>query len=110
MIDVAQAIDEEAVPVTIISRGPATYDRRGNAILGPQSVTNALAALQPVSGRTLQDLPEGLRNDAALVGWSRSTVAVDNEIVYGGSTYRVTQVWPRPADGFCKFVLKGVTD
>jgi hypothetical protein len=65
-----------------------------------------MAAIQPVSGRLLQDLPEGLRSEVSYAGWSRTMVAEGYEIIYGGSTYRVAHVWPRPMDGFNKFVLK----
>lgn len=104
-MDVAAAIDAEAVAVTRRTRGTATYDSGGNAVPGAASDTSIQAALQPMSGKRLLDLPEGLRAEASLLGWSRASVAVSDEIIYGGATYRVLHVWPRPADGFTKFAL-----
>lgn len=107
MSDVAEAIDAEAVPVTFQAPSGATYDARGNAVPGaaPDPVPG-MAAVQPASGRMLQDLPEGLRPEVSMVGWSRTMVALKWEVVYGGETYRVVHTWPRPADGFTKFAMK----
>jgi hypothetical protein len=107
MSDAAEAIDAEAVPVTFRPPAAATYDAGGNAIFGtaPDPVPG-MAAVQPASGRVLQDLPEGIRAEVSMVGWSRTAVALKWEVVYGGETYRVVHVWPRPADGFTKFAMK----
>lgn len=106
MSDVAEAIDAEAVPVTFQPPAGATYDRKGNAVpAAAPAPVSGWAAVQPVSGRVLQDLPEGLRAEVSMVGWSRTMVALKWEIIYGGETYRVVHVWPRPADGFCKFAM-----
>lgn len=106
MSDVAEAIDAEAVPVTFQAPAGATYDTKGNAVRddAPDPVSG-MAAVQPASGRMLQDLPEGLRAEVSMVGWSRTMVAVKWEVVYGGETFRVVHTWPRPADGFTKFAM-----
>lgn len=108
-MDVAEAIDGEAVPVTFQLPAGSTYDPRGNAVraAAPDPVPGA-AAIQPASGRMLMDLPEGLRAEVSMVGWSRTMVAVNWEIIYDGENYRVVHTWPRPADGFTKFALKRV--
>ena len=111
MIDVAEAIDDEAEPVTLTVY-PVTpggkYDGKGNAIRAVGVVTTILAAIQPVSGRQLKDVPEGIIKEVSNVGWSRTPVAVNNEIGYGGETFRVTWTWPRPRDGFTKFTLRKI--
>ena len=106
MTDVAEAIDGEAVPVVFWPPAGATYDARGNAVpeARPAQVAG-MAAVQPASGRMLQDLPEGIRGEVSMVGWSRTMVALKWEIIYGGETYRVVHVWPRPMDGFSKFAM-----
>ena len=109
MSDVAEAIDAEAVPVTFQAPATATYDTKGNAVPGAAPApVSGMAAVQPASGRLLQDLPEGLRAEVSMVGWSRTMVAVKWEVGYGGETYRVVHTWPRPADGFTKFAMKRV--
>lgn len=108
MSDVAEAIDEEAVPVTLlrVAQAGAAYDARGNAIAAAAvSPTTILAAMQPAEGRLLRDLPEGVRNDVAFLGWSREEVAVGAVIGYRDHTLKVIQVWPRPEDGFTKFAM-----
>lgn len=106
-MDVAEAIDDEAVPVVFKPPAGATYTKGGDALPGaaPDPVPG-MAAVQPSSGRLLQDLPEGLRAEVSMVGWSRTMVALKWEVVYGGNIYRVVHVWERPADGFCKFAMK----
>lgn len=109
-VDVAEAIDDEAVSVVFkpLVLG-SDYDPRGNPVVpeapGPLP---GWAAVQPVNGRMLLDLPEGLRSDVSMVGWSRTMVAEKWEIIYGAETYRIVHVWPRPADGFSKFAMKRV--
>ena len=106
MSDVASAIDAEAVSVTFQPPAVATYDSKGNAVLGDDpDALDGLAAIQPASGRMLQDIPEGLRAEVTMVGWSRTMVALKWKVVYGGETFRVVHTWPRPADGFTKFAM-----
>lgn len=102
-MDVAIAIDAEAVPVTFRDRMAVAYDSRGRAIPVAPADTSGMAAIQPVSGHVLRDLPEGLRTDVSHVGWTRYAVAPGLEIIYGALTYRVVHIWPRPGDGFTKF-------
>lgn len=108
-VDVAEAIDDEAVPVVFQAPAAATYSTRGVAVSGvaPDPLPG-MAAVQPASGRVLLDLPEGLRKEVSMVGWSRTMVADKWEVIYGAETYRVVHVWPRPADGFSKFAMKRV--
>lgn len=104
-VDVALAIDAESEPVTWTSVSAGTYDARGNGIPGAQTDTQTRAAIQPITGRELQDLPEGVRAQVSMVGWTRASVAVDDEIVYRGDTYRVFAAKPRPMDGFTRIAL-----
>lgn len=103
--DVAMAIDAESEVITWITRAAGTFDARGNGILGAQGSTQARAAVQPISGRELQDLPEGVRAEVTMVAWTRSSVAVDDEIVYRGDVYRVYAARPRPMDGFTRIAI-----
>lgn len=104
-IDVALAIDAEAEDVTWRPRGADIFDARGNGVPGVRADVPGRAAIQPTNGRNIQDLPEGVREEAMYVGWTRSTVAVDDHIVYRGDTYRVIAAKPRPMDGFTRIAL-----
>lgn len=106
MIDVAIAIDAEAVTVVHKTRAPDSYDTRGNAVFGAANDdVNIQASVQPVSGRVLQDLPEGVRFQVNYVMWTRTSVNEDDTIGYNGQDYRVLHIWPRPMDGFRKAAL-----
>ena len=108
MIDVAEAIDAEAEACTFYQPGNDDYDEDGRAIIGGLEAHPAYAAVQPVSGRVLLDLPEGLRSEVSMVGWSRMMVDVNWQMEQHGVRYRVRHLWPRPLDGFGKFALSRI--
>lgn len=98
MIDVAIAIDGEAVNVTLTRAGGSRVNHRW--VKGTPSTSTISGAIQPASGRQLEDLPDGIRNEARWLIWSRSELRLDDEIGHGGSRYRVMHVWPRMEGGF----------
>lgn len=109
-MDVAEAIDAESVPALLRPKADAGYNpRTGKAQTGVQPADiPIMAAIQPASGRALQDLPEGLRAEVSYIVWSRTTVALKDELIYLGAAYRIVHVWPRPQDGFNRFAIKRV--
>ena len=98
MIDVAIAIDGEAVNVSLTRRAAGANDDDGNWVPGAPTTSTIRAAIQPASGRQLEDLPDGIRNEARWLVWSRAEIRLDDEITHAGSRYRIMHVWPR-ADG-----------
>jgi hypothetical protein len=106
MSDIALAIDAEAVTMTHKTRDADSYNTSGNAVLGAANPdVDIQAAVQPVSGRVLQDLPEGVRSQVNYVLWTRASVNEGDTIGYNGQDYRVLHVWPRPIDGFRKAAI-----
>ena len=105
MIDVAIAIDGEAVPVTITTLAAGSYNDTGDWVEGSATSTSIMATIQPVSGNQLKDMPEGIRTEAGWVAWSRSVIALDDVITSSGVTYRVLYVWPRAEGGFYRAAL-----
>lgn len=106
-IDVAIAIDAEAVDVTYypVAAAGGAYNQAGVWVPGGVSGSTIRAAIQPASGRILQELPEGVRTDARFTGWSRTAVREADEIGYASERWRIIYVWPRPADGFTRFAM-----
>ena len=100
MIDVAIAIDGEAVNVTLTREAAGHYDDDGNWVPGEPTNSTISAAIQPASGRQLEDLPDGIRNEARWLVWSRSELRLDDKITHAGSSDRVMHVWPRADGGF----------
>lgn len=100
MIDVAIAIDGEAVNVSLTREAAGDHDGDGNWVPGSATTSTIRAAIQPASGRQLEDLPDGIRNEARWLVWSRSEIRLDDEIGHAGSRYRVMHVWPRLEGGF----------
>lgn len=106
MNEVAIAIDAESITLVHYVRRDDFYDKQGNAVRGKNNPpSNIRGAIQPVYGRILQDLPEGVRSNANYVIWTRASVNEDDTILYNGQNYRVLHIWPRPIDGFSKAVL-----
>ncbi|MBN9074299.1 MAG: hypothetical protein J0H34_22405 [Rhizobiales bacterium] len=105
MIDVAIAIDGEAVNVSLTRKAAGDYNADGEFVPGAPSTSTIRAAVQPASGRQLMDLPEGIRNEARWLAWSRSEIRLDDEMTQGGSRYRVMFVWPRAESGFWRAAM-----
>lgn len=99
MIDVAEAIDEEAVFVTLTTTAAGGYNDDGDYVPGSSTTETISAAIQPTNGNQLMDMPEGIRTEAKWMAWSRSEIAVDDEITASAVVYRVLFVWPRVHDG-----------
>lgn len=105
MIDVAVAIDGEAVNVTRARNVGGTYDDDGNYVPGGPSSVTIRAAIQPVKGNQLMDMPEGIRTEAQWMAWSRSDMRVDDRITASAIAYRVLYAWPRAEGGFYRAAL-----
>ena len=106
MIDVAIAIDAEAVNVTRTRAGSGgTWNENGEwEPAGPVSET-IRAAIQPVKGNQLMDMPEGVRAEAGWIVWSRSEIILSDIITKGATSYRVVFAWPREDGGFFRAAL-----
>ena len=105
MIDVAIAIDGEARNVTLTTRAAGAYNDDGDFVQGAPTSATIRAAIFPASGNQLRDMPEGIRTEAGWVCWSRSALAVDDQIAADGITYRILYAWPRPEGGFHRAAL-----
>lgn len=117
-MDVAIAIDAEAVNVThrtVAAAGGAWNDVGDWVPAAPTNPTIKMA-MQPaggqisgsrgtVNGNALLDLPEGVRQEARWLGWTRAAVVLNDEIQYVGKWYRVLFAWPRAQDGFTRVAL-----
>ncbi len=106
-MDVAIAIDAEAVTVAYRAVGAgAGYDAStGKANAAVVAPVNIKAAIQPASGAVLMQVPEGLRSEVQYTAWSRTVVALNGQIDYGGRAFKIIYLWPRPMDGFNRFAL-----
>lgn len=95
--------------ITVSRRAADGYDADGNGVKGAQGdPVAARAAVQPVSGATLRDMPEGLRTSAVYQIFTRFDLQVDDVVTYAGDTFRVSQVWARRQHEFTKAVVGNV--
>lgn len=105
MIDVAIAIDAEAVSVTHTKHAAGAFNADGDFVAGAATTSTIKAAIFPISGNDLRDLEEGTRTEAEWTMWTRSAVAIDDQVAYAGVTYRVLKVRPRAEGGFYRAIL-----
>jgi|TARA_R100000049_G_C1932626_1_gene76487 hypothetical protein len=111
MTGAANAIDRRARPVTHKRNAAGAYDQTegsptfGQWIEGSETTTTIQAVVQPASGRQLMDLPEGIRDEARWIIWSRAEMRNDDVIVNAGSSYRVMYLWPRAEGEFYRAAM-----
>lgn len=105
MIAAVAAIDRRAKPVTLKRRAGGAFDANGEAVPGSEALSTIQAVVQPASGRSLEDMPEGIRQEARYLAWSRSEIRNDDSIVHAGLSYRVVYVWPRLEGGFYRAAM-----
>lgn len=106
--DVAIAIDGEAVPVSIERKVGAGYNADGEGVVSREAPATIYAAVQPATGRTLLDAPEGIRSEAKWAAWSRSPMAEDDHLTLATGKFRVMAVAERAEGGFYKAWLGGI--
>ncbi|QIG73252.1 hypothetical protein EVC02_031 [Rhizobium phage RHph_N17] len=103
-----ETIEAEAVPVDVLRQSAGAYVH-GEWVPGVETPETITATVQPVTGKELRDMEEGVRNEARFSLWTRSAIATDEFVIYGGSKYRVMTSIPRPEGGFTKAIL-GLTN
>lgn len=101
MIDVAFAIDAEAITVTRERDAAGSYTSGGKFVEGASVSTSIRAAVQPAvgTGRKLMDMPEGVRDEAKFIAWSRTELRLEDRLIVAGIRYKIIFVWPRAHDG-----------
>ena len=110
--DVSAAIVLEETDVWLRTREGGVYDAGGKWVLGVIQDTPFRAAVQPTNSRALQDLPEGVRDEARYLLWAAHfSLKLDDYVVYGNDVFRVIHVWDRLRDGgFMKAALGQVKE
>ncbi|PHP66546.1 hypothetical protein CSC94_12720 [Zhengella mangrovi] len=112
MIDVAQAIDDESVTVTLKTKAAGSYDADGKWVAGADSdPLTIFAAVFPIgqNGKNLEDMPEGIRAEVDRMMWTRAAISVEDRVTFAGRTWRVMHVWDRSTEGgFYRGALGGV--
>lgn len=105
MIDVAIAIDNFAVNVSLKSKATGSYDDGGNYVEGSETTEQISATIQPIKGIELKDLPEGIREEAKWIAWSRHDLENDDVIVHENVEYRVMYIWPRSLGNYTRAAI-----
>lgn len=97
---------DATLTLQVITRGVDSYDADGNGVKGAESApVDIKADVQPVSGKTLQDLPEGVRDEVEHVLWTPFDLQTDHVVLFQGNRHRVVKIWSRREDGFTKAAI-----
>lgn len=103
----ALALDSFAGAMTITRRAAGSYVN-GLWVEGGEDEIPIQGVALAITPRGLMDLPEGIRESAAAVLYSRTEIRPDDETTWRGVSYRVTHVWDRVEGGFFKATLAKV--
>jgi hypothetical protein len=91
-----EAIEAEAVDITHTPQPGGSYSAAGLWVEATPAPVTIRAAVQPLTGRDLSDLPEGLRTAAKYKIYTPATVSVGDHVTIGGTAHRVLNVSPWP--------------
>jgi hypothetical protein len=97
----------------VTRRGPTTVGSDGRADLATSSTFSILASVQPMSGRELQRLPEGMRVAERRVLFTATTLQVvgaPDVVRVDGEDWEVESVenWGPAIGSFCKATIAKV--
>jgi len=104
MIDLGVAIDfgDWEIPISYAESQDIEpeYDR-GNYVEPNRKNSTIRGKIQPVSGRDLRDMKEGIREEAVMVLGTRATVQIDDEVtdIRDGRKYKVIMASPSTIGG-----------
>lgn len=101
MIDVAEAIDAESWDLVWTTQSH-TKNAEGERVDGSPTDTPIRGTIQPAKGAQLMDLPEGIREEARFLLWTRSSVQLNDVVKDGARAYRVMFLWHRREGEFTR--------
>jgi len=109
MIDVAVAIDKEAIPLVLRRKADPTYTAQGDVVPGGMVETGfsgtLLALVLEKYGDAIKDRLEGIALDGLRMLYSRTPVEIDDIVLHLGQAYRVLALWPRYEGGFYRAAI-----
>lgn len=111
LTDVSDIIVEFGSPYTVTRAGAVEFDTiPGQPTQGTPSTFVVTAVVQPVSGRDLQRLPEGVRAESARAVFTRTALVLTppDTLAAEGLTWQVESDEPWAAGGFYKYIVRKV--
>lgn len=97
---------DETLTIQVVTRAADSYDSNGNSVKGSEAdPVDIQADVQPATGKLLQDLPEGVRDEVNHFLWTPYDLQNDHVILFEGDRHRVVKTWRRRSDGFTKAAI-----
>ena len=109
MIDLGIAIDYFAKKITVVRKTIGDYNAAGDYVPGTPVTGSINGTVQPLRSNDLLDMPEGIRNEAALIISTRDSLNNDDSVIHDGNTYRVIYTWPSTTTHYWRYAI-GLTN
>lgn len=95
MLDVSDALNLEARYVYRVTESDGDYNASGDWVPGDENLEEITANVQPVSGRKLRSMPEGVRTEAVSIVYTDSDLQIGDIIEVDQVRHRViaAQLW-----------------
>lgn len=116
MLDNAFAIGLVGKTHVVTRRSASSFDATGDFVEGASSQISISGSLQPVTGRMIEKMPEGLRDKASAVMYTASVLNsardgnAGDRISFGSDTYEVMGIidWSDPVGGHYAYALERI--
>ena len=105
MINIGIAVDYFSRGLEIERNKGGSYDARGNFDANSGVTAKLNGSIQPMRGRDLNDMPEGIREEARLILSTTGKVENDDTVIDGGTKYRVIYIWPSTLGHYTRAAL-----
>ena len=103
MIDLGVAIDfgDWEIPIKYAATGEQEYDDDGKPVVVEPKADKIRGKIQPMNGRDLRDMPEGMRVEAKMVLGTRANVRVNDQVYNSkdGLNYKAIYIIPATVGG-----------
>ena len=101
---------------TITRHVASSYDATGDYVEGAATTLAVVGSLQPLTGKQIEQLPEGMRDRASAMLFSATSLQssrtgnTGDRVPFGGDTYEVLGVvnWATPVGGHFAYALERV--
>lgn len=110
-MNLASTVLSFASTYTVVRQDKGVYDANGKFVPAPTTTISVLASVQPLRGKDLQNLPEGLRNEDLLKVYTTTELRVAGDyapdaIMVDGQAYEVQTVERWGEFGYWKAIAR----
>jgi hypothetical protein len=94
VMDLSSTVSRFATGTYVVTRDARTYGADGRLDTTPSSTFQVTACVQPVAGKDLERLPDGMRTRDVLTIFTATELKEKDVVAWSGRQYEVDQVEP----------------